>query len=238
MSHTHQLIPTLIRCIYLLPLLLLVAKASSAQIGNGGWLNLTHTQKLSPKFDVISDVQFRSANNLDYLSTLLIRSVLSFNLTKQHAVGVGYANITDWDVIDEQKSSRMEHRFFQQYIYKNAIQNIRLNFRARLEQRNLDKADKFSQRMRLQAAAVIPLITDKTFSKGMYSLLQSEIMFNVQNKDKVNGHFFDQHRPLVALGYRFNKNIDAEIGYLRWQHRKMSGFGERDIFQFRILSNL
>jgi hypothetical protein len=228
----------LIRYTCLLTFLMFLTNVALAQIGNGGWLNLTHTQKLSPKVDLITDVQFRSANNLDYLSTLLLRSALSYNISKQHSVGLGYANITDWEMLNDVKTSKMEHRVFEQYIYKNSIQNIRLNIRARLEQRNMDKADKFSQRMRLQVGAVVPLIADKTFSKGMYSLLQSEVMFNVQNKDHVNGSFFDQHRPLIALGYRFNKKIDAEFGYLRWQQRKTSGDQERDIIQFRVLTNL
>lgn len=228
----------IIRCTFILSSLMFFVLTASAQIGNGGWLNLTHTQKLSPKFDLVTDVQFRSANNLDYLSTLLLRSALSYNISKQHSVGFGYGNITDWEMLNEEKVSKMEHRVFQQYIYKNTIQNVRLNLRARLEQRNFDKTDKFSQRMRLQAAAVIPLIADKAFNKGMYSLLQSEIMFNVQNKENVNGSFYDQHRPFVALGYRFNKNVDAELGYLRWQQRKTSGDQERDIIQFRILTNL
>jgi hypothetical protein len=81
------------------------------------------------------------------------------------------------------------------------------------------------------------LIADEKFSKGIYALLQSEVMFNVQNKENINNSFFDQHRPLVALGYRFNKYIDTEVGYLRMLQRKKTGDIERDLVQFRILTN-
>lgn len=231
------MIHSLLRLAVLFTSLMLFTNIALAQIGNGGWFNLTHTQKLSPKFDLLTDFQFRSANNFDYLGTRLLRGALGYNITKQHSVGLGYGNITDWDMINEEKISTLEHRIFQQYIYKNVVERLRLNFRMRFEQRFRGPDAEFSQRLRLQLGAVIPLIADENFTKGMYSLLQSEVMFNVQNKEKINNSFFDQHRPLVALGYRFNKHIDTEVGYLRMQQRKMSGDVERDLVQFRILTN-
>lgn len=218
--------------------LLLCVNIASAQYGHGGWLNFTHNQKLSSKFDLMSDFQFRSANDFDYLSTLLLRSTLSYNINKQHSVGLGYGNITDWEMINDVKTSKMEHRIFQQYMYKKTVENLRFNTRVRLEQRNLGSTEDFSQRLRFQVGAVIPLIANQEFTKGLYSLLQTEIMLNVQNKDNVNGSFYDQHRPYVAIGYRFSKKIDTEIGYLRWQQRKTSGDQERNIFQLRFLTNL
>jgi hypothetical protein len=231
------MIHSLLRLAVLFTSLMLFTNIALAQIGNGGWFNLTHTQKLSPKFDLLTDFQFRSANNFDYLGTRLLRGALSYNITKQHSVGLGYGNITDWDMINEERISTLEHRIFQQYIYKNVVERLRLNFRMRFEQRFRGPDAEFSQRLRLQLGAVIPLIADENFTKGMYSLLQSEVMFNVQNKEKINNSFFDQHRPLVALGYRFNKHIDTEVGYLRMQQRKLSGDVERDLVQFRILTN-
>lgn len=217
--------------------LMLSAQLAFAQIGNGGWLNLTHTQKLSPKFDLLTDFQFRSANNYDYLGTRLLRGALGYNISRKHAVALGYGNITDWEMINDEKISTLEHRIFQQYVYKNVVERLRFNFRTRLEQRFRGPDGVYSQRLRLQLGLVIPLIADEQFTKGMYSLLQSEVMFNVQHKERINNSFFDQHRPLAALGYRFNKNIDAEFGYLRLQQRKTSGDLERDLVQFRILTN-
>jgi hypothetical protein len=231
------MINLIIRFSLLLSCLMLITNLAMAQIGNGGWLNLTHTQKLSSKFDLLTDFQFRSSNNFDYLGTLLLRGALSYNFNKQHSLALGYGNITDWEMVNEAKVSTNEHRIFEQYLYKKQVENLRLNFRGRLEQRFRGADAVFSQRLRLQIGALIPLIANKEFTKGMYSVLNSEIMFNVQNKDKVNNSFFDQHRPYVAFGYRFNKNIDTELGYLRWQQRKTSGDQERDIIQFKILSN-
>lgn len=231
------MIHSLLRLAVLFTSLMLFTNIAFAQIGNGGWFNLTHTQKLSPKFDLLTDFQFRSANNFDYLGTRLLRGALGYNLNKQHSVALGYANVTDWEMMDDEKISTLENRFFQQYIYKNVVERLRLNFRVRFEQRFRGPEDEFSQRLRLQLGAVVPLIADEKFSKGMYALLQSEVMFNVQNKEKINNSFFDQHRPLVALGYRFNKHIDTEVGYLRMQQRKKTGDIERDLVQFRILTN-
>lgn len=217
--------------------LMLSTEYTSAQIGNGGWFNLTHTQKLSPKFDLAADFQFRSANDYDYLSTRLLRGAINYNFSKQHAIGLGYGNITDWEMINEEKISTLEHRVFQQYIFKTQLERLRFNFRTRLEQRFRGPDNEYSQRLRLQLGIMIPLIANDDFTKGMYSLLQSEVMFNVQHKDRINNSVYDQHRPLGALGYRFNKNVDAELGYLRLQQRKTAGDQERDIFQCRITTN-
>ncbi len=227
----------LIRHAVLFTSLMLFANIAIAQIGNGGWFNLTHTQKLTPKFDLLTDFQFRSANNFDYLGTRLLRGAFSYNINKKHSVALGYGNITDWDVINEERISTLEHRVFQQYIFKDVVERLRFNFRMRFEQRFRGPESDFSQRLRLQAAVVVPIIANENFSKGVYSLLQSEVMFNVQHKERINNSFFDQHRPLVALGYRFNKNVDTEVGYLRLQQRKRSGDIERDLVQFRILTN-
>ena len=53
------------------------------------------------------------------------------------------------------------------------------------------------------------------FTKGMFAALQNETFFNLQNKDQLNGSFFDQNRVYIAAGYRFSKKVDIEAGYLK-----------------------
>ena len=96
--------------------------------------------------------------------------------------------------------------------------NTGITHRFRLEQRFLGQTatqpDVFAQRFRYFARAVVPLSKQAPFTKGTFIGLQNEIFANVQNKDKVNKHLFDQNRAYVAFGYRLQKAIDIEVGYL------------------------
>jgi hypothetical protein len=44
--------------------------------------------------------------------------------------------------------------------------------------------------------------------------LQDEIFLNIQNADVTTGHFFDQNRAYVSIGYRTAPQFDIEVGYM------------------------
>ncbi|MNR03834.1 hypothetical protein D3C85_1197500 [compost metagenome] len=48
----------------------------------------------------------------------------------------------------------------------------------------------------------------------MFAALQNELLFNIQNKEQLNGSLFDQNRAYLAVGYRVSKSFDIEAGYL------------------------
>ena len=39
------------------------------------------------------------------------------------------------------------------------------------------------------------------------------MFFNIGDDSNVNGSSFDQNRVALQFGYRFNKHLDAELGY-------------------------
>jgi len=206
---------------------------------NGAWFFLSHTQRITNKFDILADVQLRSTDHLSYFSTMLLRSALNYNLNKKQAVALGYAHKGDWEVEDGHKVYYPEHRIYEQYLHNFKLENMELMLRGRLEQRFVkEETYQFSQRARLLLSAQIPLIANKDFTKGIYANIQDEVFVNVSKKKNVNGSFLDQNRPYISGGYRFSKSMDVEFGYTRWFQRESTGDNTTHVMQLMITTNL
>lgn len=205
---------------------------------SGGWLFLTHTQKISNKFDFLADVQLRSADEYRYWNTVLLRGALNYNINDHHAVAAGYTFFGEWEKTEQEKEFMREHRIFEQYRYQGKLKRTELTLRARLEQRFVKEENiNFSQRVRAFASLQIPLIADADFEKGVYLKLQDEIFLNIQNKENVNGSLFDQHRPFAGIGFRTGKKLDVDLGYMRLLQREMEGDVYRNVMQISITTN-
>jgi len=206
---------------------------------NNAWFFISHTQKISNKFDILADMQWRSSAHFTYLSSLLLRTALSYNFNKNQSVALGYAHKGDWEVENAQKMYFPEHRIYEQYLHNFKWQRIEMMIRGRLEQRFVkDEVFQFSQRSRVLLSAQIPLVTNQDFTRGIYANLQDEVFLNVQYKDHVNGSFFDQNRPYISGGYRFNKSLDIELGYTRWLQREKEGDQTTHVMQLMLTTNL
>jgi len=229
-----------IKFLFLLLLFVSTSWISKAQLTETqGWFFLSHTQTLTKKFDLLADVQTRSANQFDYLTTVLLRGAISYNLNQNQSVALGYAYKGDWEKDDQSiKNYSHENRIYEQYIRQFKIGRVEMMFRARLEQRwVMEEATDFLQRGRLFLSAQIPLIADTAFTKGPYLGVQNELFLNIQHKDKVNNSAFDQNRAFTSLGYRFSKKMDAELGYLFWYQKEMNASYRRNVIQLMLTTH-
>ncbi|MDY0904500.1 DUF2490 domain-containing protein [Pedobacter sp. CFBP9032] len=226
----------------ILPIILfcIIALNTAAQTENTGWLFISHTQKVSEKFDVLADFQLRSSDQLNDFSALLFRTALNYNINKKHAVAVGYAFLGKREENEmEVKVFNPEHRIYEQYLFNFNTKRTEWTLRFRLEQRfiNQENQTDFSQRARGFLAAQIPLIANADFSKGVYTGIQNELFLTVQNKNKVNGRMFDQNRSFASLGYRWSKKIDTEFGYLFWSQKDDEGYAKTNVWQLMITTS-
>jgi hypothetical protein len=184
-----------------------------------GWAAWFHTQRFSTHWGASFDGQFRSADQADYLKNILLRPNINYYFGNKSAT-LGYAYVSaNGRTATGAKTLRHENRIFEQFIItQKAGVNTAISHRFRLEQRFLGatatQPEVFSQRVRYFVRGVIPFNNEPTFTKGAFLALQNEVFANVQNKDKINNHVFDQNRAYVALGYRFSKRIDVDAGYL------------------------
>jgi hypothetical protein len=209
-------------------------KPTNLQVGAHGF-----TVKNSKHWGLLFDAQFRSADQLRYLRNPLLRPAVNYYFDKNKQVAVGYLFTGTHRKTEAENIFRIEQRIFEQFIVTHKIGNNKtLQHRFRLEQRfvnsqgNQDKY--FAQRLRYFARAIVPLKKDSVFTKGTFVGLQNEVFVNVQNKAKLNGQFFDQNRAYVSIGYRLNKMIDLETGYLNQYINQAEGYTFNHVLQLAL----
>jgi hypothetical protein len=226
---------------FILPVVvLLFSFAAHAQTTseNSGWFAWFNSYKFSKHFGLHSDIQIRSADNWEYVKTILIRPGLTYHFNSKNNVTVGYAYIGNYNRLPEpSKNELTENRIWEQYINVAKFGSVSLQNRLRLEQRFIEQQTQnvFAQRLRYFVRAIIPLTKQQqAFNKGAYAALQNEVFFNIQNKDKTNNSFFDQNRAYGAVGYRFSKQLDLEAGYMNQYTNGLTTNVSNNIFQLAL----
>ncbi len=185
---------------------------------NSGWLFLMNTTKFNNKWGSHLDIQLRSADKWDHLRNFMFRPGITYYVNKKNELTLGYLWNETFNPSGSVHPSVTEHRIWQQYIYKHKIGTINVSHRLRTEQRFIERhgqQDVFAQRFRYFFRLLMPLEKEvKDFEKGFFAALQNEFFLNIQNKQELNQHVFDQNRAYLAGGYRLNKALDIEAGYL------------------------
>jgi len=213
--------------------------AAAQTIEHNGWLFWSHQQKLNEKWQFSSDIQIRSADQLNYLNTLLIRPGIGYNINDNQTVTVGYTYFGTWEKENDAFIYENENRIFEQFQIESKLHKIELSNRIRYEQRFIREQDDrfFAQRIRYNIQAVFPLIANSEFTRGMYTSVQNELFLNVQGKSKLNNTVFDQNRSYVGLGYRFNKKLDIEADYMFRYIVEEDVNGRNNVLQIAIKSS-
>ncbi len=220
------------RNIIITGLLLLGMDRAMAQTQFAGWFASFNTFKINTKFSIHGEVQLRSTDQLDHLQTLLLRTGLNYHVNSRLILTAGYGYIPNRRVLTGGIAGYApESRIFEQLQYthplvlgQGKLQGT-LAHRLRIEQRFIPKSrihyDEFdnhgnvySNRLRYFFRNITPLKAWSAAGKAPFLALQNEVFVNVGDKAGVNGEFFDQNRAYIALGYRFHKKFDAELGYM------------------------
>lgn len=191
-----------------LTLLLVLPNFIDAQESDfGNWLVYIGNKKLDSKWNIHNEVQYRSYNAIDDLEQLLLRTGIGYNLSENNnniLLGYGYILSQNYTEGIDDKSDVNEHRIFQQFTTKQKIGSVALSHRYRFEQRFVE-AD-FKMRFRYFLGFNIPL-TGKEDNK-YYLSGYNEIFLNTESS------VFDRNRMYGGLGYKFNKSLKIEIGYM------------------------
>jgi len=191
----------------------------------GNWLIYIGNKKLDSKWNIHNEVQYRSYNIIDDVEQLLIRTGVGYNLSENNNnILLGYGYILSQNYIDdtEDKISINEHRIFQQFTTKQTVGRIGLSHRYRFEQRFIE--DDFKMRFRYFLGFNVPLT--KKESNSYYLSAYNEIFLNTQSS------VFDRNRVYGGLGYKVNKSLRIEAGYLN----QFFEINNRD--QFNIITYL
>jgi len=216
---------------------------AQAQTRSGAWFATFHKYSLNDKLSIHFDGQLRSNDQVKQLQTLLLRTGLNIKTSAKTITTAGYAFINNRRVVGSVIGHAPEHRFWEQFIVNHPIGKASMQHRFRFEQRLLGQGKvqgndyeidgyKYANRFRYFFRSVLPFTKSSPFTKGAFGELQNEILLGFGNLSAVNGKTFDQNRFYVAVGYRFSKKFDAEIGYMnQYVEGRGNAFANNHIFQ-------
>ena len=229
----------------------LAFRSARAQTQFAGWAATFQNYKLSDKFGLYFDGQWRSTAQVQQMQALLLRPGVNFYFTPSLNGAAGYAFIPQQRISSGVTGYLPEHRSWQQLVYTHSVKTghgshpIQVNHRLRLEQRFIPRhhaagdalvhdGHHYAGRLRYFARGVIPLVRHQAsalasssspkppFTKGFFAALQNETFFNTAHQSAVNGKLFDQNRLYAAAGYRCSSQLDIEAGYM---NQYISGTG-------------
>lgn len=200
--------------------------ANSQETGEdetGIWYMYFGMNKISERFSLHTEAQFRYYETSDNFNQLLLRTGLNYHINPNAMITGGYAFInTDPnfednrlifdDIIDDDIRIK-EHRIFEQFILKNKVWELLFEHRYRLEQRfitvaekdDFDYENKTEHRARYRIQMTLPLTN--TFFLNFYD----ELFINLQD------NLFGQNRLYGAIGAHITDNSSLQLGWLRNQ---------------------
>jgi hypothetical protein len=199
----------------------------------GSWFMYFGTNKVSEKFSIHTEAQFRYYEMATNFNQLLLRTGFNYHINPNAIATLGYGYI-DTDPSFEGSLNEVnskENRIFEQFILKNKVWEFLFEHRYRLEQRFISQTNILSNpeqdvsrtehRARYRLQVTLPL-TD-IFFLNFYD----ELFINLQNEA------FGQNRLYAALGIHVTENLSVQAGYLK-NHFSQADF---DRLQFGFFYN-
>ncbi|MGW9686688.1 DUF2490 domain-containing protein [Flagellimonas sp. 2504JD1-5] len=175
----------------------------------GAWYMYFGTNKISERFSIHTEAQFRFYETTSNFNQLLLRTGLNYHINPTAIATGGYGYIsTDTNFLEfPGETNTKEHRIFQQFILKNKVWEFLFEHRYRLEQRFLDFGDRTDTQHRARYRIQMTLPLTDTFFLNFYD----ELFINLQD------NLFGQNRLYGALGVHITDNSSVQFGYLRNQ---------------------
>ena len=181
--------------------------------------------KLSPEWGIQSEVQSWMDENLDFpIQNVYLLGLVHF-LKPNLGLSAGYSQAHTHSEPFEDYFT--EHRIFEQGFYVKRQNRHTVIYRARLEQRFVEKLKLasngevvtdhylYGNRLRLFNRYMFDLTKDPEAENVFYLAVQDEVFFNI-NAAEINPHLFDQNRFFFGVGIFKNKHTRLEIDYINF----------------------
>jgi hypothetical protein len=241
-----MLMRTLIKCL-LLVIVLFFYNSSFSQNqritdnNSIGWIAVINTVKVSPKFVLFAESQWRRVEALENPQQNLLRLGLSYSLRKDVNLNIGYAFADTHPYGDYPNTNRFsENRIYEQIVIKNPLGKVDLSHRFSLEQRFLEKFSTqngvintdwvFLNRLRYRLRVEVPSYKASSEDNRWSAILLDEVFVGFGKN--IGANVFDQNRLAALMGYKFNKNIKLEAGYLGQTLQQGKLVNGRPVFQY------
>jgi hypothetical protein len=205
-----------------------------------GWIMYFGNHKINDRWGLHTEYQWRragrdeNANVFQDWQQSLMRLGVDYYAKNQTQVTAGYGWIKTFEYGDQPVShSFNEHRCWEQFIVKNKVGRVDVQHRYRLEQRfveqyKLGSNGEFTQngyvfrnRVRYRFLLTVPLSRKEMQDNTLFLSLYDEVFLGFGAG--IGKNILDQNRLYGALGWRFNKNFNVQLGYLNQYVVKADG---------------
>lgn len=192
-----------------------------------GWYNVFTTVDLPKNFGVHAEYQWRRVDYGKNWEQSLLRAGVNYKFNPRVLFRLGYAWIETFSYgelpINVFGKDFTEHRIFQMAQLAHKEGRLDISHRFMFEQRFVGKyshadqikedAFRYMNRARYMLRLQMPLNGTEIKDKTAYAAVYDELFIGFGKN--VNANVFDQNRTGILLGYRFNKNLRIEAGYLK-----------------------
>lgn len=188
-------------------LLLLPFFLKSQESKVGQWYVYFGNLKLSQKFSLWNEVQYRNYNLAGDLEQLLLRTALTYTPAGYNcSFSQGYAFVASENYSGTVKKQTEEHRIYQQIIFRQNYGRFFIQHRYRMEERFFPAQKLFKVRYRYFLSLNVPFNKKTIEPKAVYLSLYNEIFIGN------NPSYYDRNRIYGALAYCFSKSVRVEAG--------------------------
>lgn len=201
---------------------------------NNSWYMYFGNHRITEKWGVHTEYQWRRSGWGEKWQQSLARVGVDYYFAAGPQVSSGYGWIVSYPYGKQPASSTVqEHRIWQQLILNQSYWRLYFNHRFRLEQRFLENmvanengdfyrdGFNFRNRARYRFMISVPLTRSKMEDNTLFLSVYDELFVGFGKG--IGKNILDQNRLFAALGWRFNKNFNAQIGYLNHYVIKSDG---------------
>jgi hypothetical protein len=211
--------------VFLLTLHLFAQNDRVNDFNNINWLQTFNTISLNKKWSLHLEYQWRRENGYKNWQQSLLRIGTNYKLNDNVTAHFGYGWIETFSYGDypiANNGTFPEHRIYEQISFLQPLNKWTFTHRFRIEQRWLGRVKAgtagnreiedwfFLHRFRYQFRMQHPFYTkgDKQF----YGAAADELFIGAGKN--LGANIFDQNRIFLLLGYKLNKKISIEAGYM------------------------
>lgn len=153
-----------------------------------------------------AEIQGRWRDDVKQFDQAILRPAINYGLSDKSTLWFGYSYV-DTQTVNGHTS---EDRWWQQFQYVSNFNDVTWLSRTRLEQRNLDGADRASNRIRQQLRASWPMnnLNDLNY------LVWNELFWNINTTEWAGESGFNQNRLFTGIMWKCTNQSRLEIGYL------------------------
>jgi hypothetical protein len=188
------------------------------------WTMYFGNHRLTEKLGIHTEYQWRRHELFkEWQQSLMRIGVDYFTDEAQYTLGYGWIRSFPYgeQPID---ITYNEHRIWQQVVLKNKVGRVEVNHRYRLEQRFLEQwkhlpndsyelnGFAFRNRFRYKVMLTLPITRKEMLDNTLFFSVYDEPFLGFGKG--IGKNILDQNRLYMALGWRFNKDVNIQLGYL------------------------